>query len=406
MSKRGASRKASFSRTRIPVRRFLLAAWFLACACAALATADTTAGAAGTTSPDSLRNEARRITELIHACDFTGAWKAIDAFPAPRAAAALEETPAAMPADAASTSDGLYRSFLAAYLSFWRFLLTPEDAEVEESFKTAVRNALAAAAHDEAAGNPDAALFKACSYLFLSLSELESGGKVQAMYWLVRGIQEARKIAETYPNADPYLIVGCYDFYLSGEKADFRKMLGKAARDGFYFRDLASFIEGKLLQKRDSDWAASEALFRGLHTRYPANPLFSYHLAVSLRHLDRYRESLAMYDLTLQNAPKEPVPAELLCQAYFSKAQILEHFLKDDRAAIASYELALRYTDRLVKKTIRFIPLSLLHIGFCHERLGETEAAVRSFSAVSRNDDRTAWERAQEALARIRGGKK
>jgi hypothetical protein len=197
-----------------------------------------------------------------------------------------------MPADAASTSDGLYRSFLAAYLSFWRFLLTPEDAEVEESFKTAVRNALAAAAHDEAAGNPDAALFKACSYLFLSLSELESGGKVQAMYWLVAGIQEARKIAETYPNADPYLIVGCYDFYLSGEKADFRKMLGKAARDGFYFRDLASFIEGKLLQKRDSDWAASEALFRGLHTRYPANPLFSYHLAVSLRHLDRYGRAL------------------------------------------------------------------------------------------------------------------
>ena len=401
MSSRGASRKASFGSTPKPARRFILVAGLLVLSCAALAAANT--AAADMAAPDRPRDEAKRITELIHACDFTRAEQAISA---------LEEAPAHRPPDTvphsndASRSDGLYRSFLSAYLSFWRFLLTPEDAEVGETFKTAVTNALAAASRDEAAGNPDASLFKACSYLFLSLSEIESGGKVPAMYWLVRGIQEAKKIAATYPNADPYLIVGCYDFYLSGEKADFREMLGRAARDGFYFRDLASFIEGKLLQKEDREWADSEALFRGLHAKYPANPLFSYHLAVSLRHLSRYRESVAMYDLTLENAPTDPVPVELLCQVHFAKGQILEIFLKDERAAIASYELALRNADRAVKKTVRFIPLCLLHIGYCHERLGETEAAIRSFSAVSREDDRKAWERAQEALARIRGAKK
>ena len=299
-----------------------------------------------------------------------------------------------------------YLSFLEAYTRFWKFLLAPDDTALKSSFKSSVDSAVKAAELGENTGNPDALLFRSCSYLLLALCEGEAGNPVASGFWFLKGIQAANRMADTFPNADPFLIIGCYDFYRSGGKTEFREYLGRTVREGYFFRELASYMEGKLLQRQDTAWDDSAAIFRKVWIKYPANPLFSFHLAKSYQHLGRYAESITLYDQSLQTALLEPAPVELLCITYFSKGQIMEINLHDPKGAVLSYTQAFETADRGVKRSVWFIPWSLLHIGYCNERMGNIEEALSAFSAVSKDDDREAWKRAQEAIGRIRAGQK
>jgi len=335
--------------------------------------------------PESVREEANRIMKLITAFDFAGTDEALRNF---EAAGAGVET-------------SLYGSFLRAYRDFLKFLLSPYDSGLQERFKISVDSALAAAGAGEKTGIPDAALFKSCAYLLLSLYENELGNGISSSVSLIRGTMIAREIGGSFPNGDPYLIVGCYDFYLSRGKSDYRQTLDKTIENGFFFRDLARFMAGRLLQKQDTDWESSTELFSALVRDYPENPLFGFSRAKGLEHTGRYRESIAAYDRTLMAVKFRPKPVELLCRIFFSKGQIFETRLKELPPALASYTQAFETADRGVKRSVWFIPWSLLHIGYCNERMGNIEEAIASFSAVSKEDDREAWKRAQEAIARI-----
>lgn len=298
----------------------------------------------------------------------------------------------------------IYSSLLKLYKYYWRFQLSSYDDAAEKEFRNTIIELQSLCGSKDWLMNPDAVLFKICTYIFQAVLDYNNDNFLAAYYWLGRGFSDVDELEESdYNRGDLEYIRACREYYslFSDEKVALEKFKN-AAEDGFYFKDLAALSAAEILHNKMNNPEAAVIIYREMKNRCPGNTVINYYLAKSLQHAGLYCESIKVLEETISTICYRPEPLELLCEIHFSAGQIYEYNLIELPRAAAEYEEVLKYTDPEIEETAWYIPWSRLHLGGVFYKMHKPKEALRWLEAVEPDDDPDAYRKAGNMIKMLK----
>ena len=291
---------------------------------------------------------------------------------------------------------------LEATALWWRIQLDPESHALDPSFSAAVERAVRTteAWTERMPDNPEAWFYLGGAYAARVQWRVLRNEKLSAARDGKRIKEALEQALELDPElADAHFGIGMYKYYADVAPAAarflrFLLLLPGGDREEGLQEMLQAREHGRLLQG-EADYqlhliylwyeeAPDRALdlLRGLHARYPGNPLY---LARIAEVLDTYRHditaSLGAWNTLLAAAREGRVNSAALAeaQARLGIARQLEALHQTDLAieqleVIADSRPAAPYSARA---------LALLHLGEAHDRLGDRQAAIAAYKAAA-----------------------
>lgn len=303
-----------------------------------------------------------------------------------------------------------------SYFHYWKYAMIEPDQKDLEQFKELLFNTrnIAKEMLDKDKDNIDTLFILGSAYGNIGLYYGNTDNWFRAWWNARKGIKYIKKVVKEdseYYNA--YLLLGMYN-YFADTLPRFVKalsfLLGRTKGDREKGIDQLILASSKADLKGDAkifladsvyfneeNYEAASVLLEELNAEYPDNHYLSLILAVSYRHLNKLDLSVQTLKSSLQSESLKEFPY-LHGELYYNLGLAYSRMNEYDQAILA-HKNAYKIPENLEGYiTDHYDTGALYEIGDAYEMLGSINKAHEYYSKIKENDNRKAYENAQDRI--------
>ena len=262
----------------------------------------------------------------------------------------------------------------------------------------------------------DALFYLGCAYGNLGVYYTDTNSWLRA-YWNGRkGKNCLEKVVEKDPDYyDAYLGLGMYHYYaavlpkivrplsfLLGIEGDRVKGIDEvklALSKGTYARGSAKYFLAKSVYLKEENYEAALPLYKELITDYPHSFSLQMQLAICYRNLKKYDLSIQTIKNSLQSQSLNEYPY-LRSQLYYHLGKTYSE-MNDFDQAVPAFKNACKIARSKSGEESWVYARSLFSIGYSYEMMGSLDKALKYYSQINEEDDKSAFRDAQARIKKI-----